>query len=202
MFIMSWKRIFKLANKAKAPIIITNEDGKKPQVILPFDMYEDLLTENEFVWQGVEKFNNARDSDNIIDSNDVFDISKTDFDNKNNEMNKIETYHQYKKQKDKDYGYVSYDDLESEIENKKSSKSKMVEPDATAEAAFEPMINDAEHTIAIKTIDEPWPSPEQESKDQINLESEAKKSFSKSSEEMTMEDKFYFEPLEDEIRDR
>lgn len=200
---MSWKRIFNLARKVKAPIIITNDDGKKAQVILPLDSYEDLITENEFTWQGVEDLDDNWNDEGFLDSDDdLSDIPDIAFD-EDGEINEAELYHQYRKKRDKDYGYIPYDELESmEAVNEKNSSSKTAEPDAAAEAAFEPAVNDAEDTIAIKTIDEPWQMPEAVQGSQKDSESKPKESFSKSSEEIATEDRFYFEPLEDEARDR
>ncbi len=192
-----------MARKVKAPIIITNDDGKKAQVILPLDSYEDLITENEFTWQGVEDLDDNWNDEGFLDSDDdLSDISDIAFD-EDGEINEAELYHQYRKKRDKDYGYIPYDELESmEAVNEKNSSSKTAEPDAAAEAAFEPAVNDAEDTIAIKTIDEPWQMPEAVQGGQKDSESKPKESFSKSSEEIATEDRFYFEPLEDEARDR
>ncbi len=192
-----------MARKVKAPIIITNDDGKKAQVILPLDSYEDLITENEFTWQGVEDLDDNWNDEGFLDSDDdLSDIPDIAFD-EDGEINEAELYHQYRKKRDKDYGYIPYDELESmEAVNEKNSSSKTAEPDAAAEAAFEPAVNDAEDTIAIKTIDEPWQMPEAVQGSQKDSESKPKESFSKSSEEIATEDRFYFEPLEDEARDR
>jgi hypothetical protein len=200
---MSWKRIFKLARKVKAPIIIANEDGNKAQVILPFDAYEDLLNENEFNWHGISDLDDDWQNDEVFELDDeLSEVSEVAFD-EDDEMNEAELYHQYRKKRDKDFGYIPYEELESlEAETGKNSGPKTAQPDDTAESAFEPMVDDAEDTIAIKTIDEPWQTSESIKDANENSTDDTKKSLSKSSEEMAIEDRFYFEPLEDEARDR
>ncbi len=40
---MSWQRIFELARRQKAPLIVTDIAGREPVVVLPFAQYEQLL---------------------------------------------------------------------------------------------------------------------------------------------------------------
>ncbi len=204
---MSWKRIFKLARKVKAPIIITNDDGKKAQVILPLDAYEDLITENEFTWQGVDDLDDDWDSDAILESrDDLSDISGIEFDDDDDEINEAELYHQYRKNRDKDFGYIPYEELDAmERESKKGNGSKTAQPDEAAESAFEPIgrertESNQEESINTETVDEVWPGSDivaEPAQDQIP---EQEQISSKSSEEIATEDRFYFEPMDDDAR--
>jgi hypothetical protein len=203
---MSWKRIFKLARKVKAPIIITNDDGKKAQVILPFDAYEDLITENEFTWQGVDDLDDDWDSGTILESDDdLSDISGIEF-NDDDEINEAELYHQYRKKRDKDFGYIPYEELEAmERESENGNRSKTAQPDEAAESAFEPLErrqteSDQEEPVNVETVGEAWVGSPVAGETVQNQISEQEQSSSKSSEEIATEDRFYFEPTDDEAR--
>ncbi len=39
---MSWKRIFKTARRLGTPVIVADEDGNEPVVVLPLDAYEKM----------------------------------------------------------------------------------------------------------------------------------------------------------------
>jgi hypothetical protein len=40
---MSFQRIFELVRRQGMPLVVTDEAGKQPLVVLPFDMYEALM---------------------------------------------------------------------------------------------------------------------------------------------------------------
>jgi hypothetical protein len=43
---MSWQKIFNTARRFGTPVIVTDQAGTDPMVILPFDIYEGLISEN------------------------------------------------------------------------------------------------------------------------------------------------------------
>lgn len=42
---MSWQKIFNTARRFGTPVIVTDQEGIDPMVILPFDIYEGLISE-------------------------------------------------------------------------------------------------------------------------------------------------------------
>jgi hypothetical protein len=42
---MSWQKVFKTARRLGAPVIVTDQAGLDPMIILPLDAYESLLGE-------------------------------------------------------------------------------------------------------------------------------------------------------------
>ena len=44
---MSFQRIFELVRRQGMPLVVTDEGGKEPLVVLPFDMYEALMEGGE-----------------------------------------------------------------------------------------------------------------------------------------------------------
>ncbi|MFZ6014871.1 MAG: hypothetical protein ACOYUZ_00760 [Patescibacteria group bacterium] len=72
---MSWKNLFKKANKLGMPIIVTNEEAKNPMVILSLDAYEDLVNDDfEFGDMGMGL--------DVDDFGDDFDIKQSEPDSR------------------------------------------------------------------------------------------------------------------------
>jgi len=191
---MSWKRIFRTARKVGAPVIIADEDGKKPQVILPLDEYEMLIDEH----QGVDfddfeidnipefEFDDGISEEELqnLDDEDGFELPEFD-----GEMPEIVDF-------DDDLDEVpeiSFDDKgKVKIGEIEKGNSKRVSPDELAAPAFE--FEDSLESGGVEPLDIP-------EFDQIAKEErkeELKQDSSKFSEEMDVEDRFYFEPIDDE----
>ena len=167
MRIMSWKRIFRTARKVGAPVIIADENGKKPQVILPLDIYEALIDED----QGFEMMD---DSDFGFDEELPQGI---EFDDDFDDISEIEF----------DEGL----DTPAEWGSVKGS-----EPDERAAPAFE--FEDSLESDDLLPMD----IPQLDGAETVGAEQEQKEDMkeksSKSSEEIAVEDRFYFEPIDDE----
>jgi hypothetical protein len=167
---MSWKRIFRTARKVGAPVIIADEDGKKPQVILPLDVYEALIDES---------FDSAQDfQDFEIDEIPEFVFEDDEeMDNRSYDVTR------------------GYSDT-GEIERGKNDNLKQVSPGETAAPAFE--FEDSLETDGVESLNIPEFEGLNESPEENEGKEEEKQKFSKPSEEMDVEDRFYFEPIDDE----
>lgn len=185
MVIMSWKRIFRTARKVGAPVIIANEDGKKPQVVLPLDIYEALIDED----MGYE------DEDFDIDFDDDEIPEFVDFDDDFEDIPELQFEDGIAK-----YGGEG-EDMVSVGKNKPKTglseeNSRVIYPDETAAAAFE---TDMDFD---KEMGEPMDISKNKEYPDMGDETFAGESqqekLSKQSEDIDLEDRFYFEPIDDE----
>ncbi len=202
MVIMSWKRIFKTARKVGAPVIIADEDGKRPQVILSLDIYEALieddrgfeLLDEDDVEEDFDASKYLEDIDFDEDINNLPDIKFDDGDD-DDDWDEAEYMNQYRKKRSEGYS-------DSEIVKKLDQEgfgwnnSRSSEPDEKAAPAFE--FDDSLGSEELSPMDIPEINEleigvtEKESEGIVELKS------SKSSEELAVEDRFYFEPVDDE----
>ncbi len=186
MVIMSWKRIFRTARKVGAPVIITDEDGKKPQVVLPLDIYEALIDED----MGFEE----EDFDIDFDDDQIPEI--LDFDDDFDDIPEI----RFEEDEAKFGG-------EEEAEAKRGASlkkrgfaeenSRVIYPDETAAAALE------EDFDFDKELNKPLDISKNRENPDLGEETfageNASKDLSKQSQEIDLEDRFYFEPIDDEV---
>jgi len=201
MLIMSWKRIFRTAHKVGAPVIIADENGKRPQVVLPLDIYEALIDDD----RGFERLDEDDDEEDFDASKYLEDIDfDEDIDNlpeikfddgDDDDWDEAEYMNQYRKKRSEGYS-------DSEIVKKLDqegfgwNRSKTSAPDASAAPAFD-FGNDLSSADSA-----PMDIPEI---GEITFESNSaveemvpKQKISKTSEEIEVEDRFYFEPVDDE----
>lgn len=174
---MSWKRIFRTARKVGAPVIISDEEGRKPQVILPLDVYEAMLDEEMDYGIDVPEFDFEDDFEDDLPEEIVFG---DDFED-NKEIPEI-----------KFDDSLGDEEFEAVPESAKNGGLKEVLPSENAAPAFE--FEDNFEMGGVEPLDIPELKAEPESdKKEINT-----KDLPKSSEELDMEDRFYFEPIDDE----
>lgn len=203
---MSWKRIFKTARKVGAPVIVADEDGKKAQVIISLDKYERLMEDAyDFQVDGIPELEFDEDDfddelPEIVDFDDeVEDIPEFEFDSVGKkgveDIDEAELYHQDRKRRDE--GYTS-GEIMNQLENEDffEDDSKTLPPDENALSAFEldektEQVNKEAMDMSLKNESDQFELPGD------NAEVSRKKT-SQLSEEMDMEDRFYFEPIEDE----
>ena len=203
---MSWKRIFKTARKVGAPVIVADEDGKKAQVIISLDKYECLMEDAyDFQVDGIPELEFDEDDfddelPEIVDFDDeVEDIPEFEFDSVGKkgveDIDEAELYHQDRKRRDE--GYTS-GEIMNQLENEDffEDDSKTLPPDENALSAFEldektEQVNKEAMDMSLKNESDQFELPGD------NAEVSRKKT-SQLSEEMDMEDRFYFEPIEDE----
>lgn len=207
---MSWKRIFKTARKVGAPVIVADEDGKRAQVIISLDKYERLMEDaydfeipyDDFEVDRVPEFEFDEEDfdDEMPDFDDVEEVDdipefESGVESAADDINEAELYHQYRKRRDE--GYTS-GEIMNQLENEGffESDSKTLPPDEKALSAFEvdEELEKANKEVMDMSAEgetdrfEPPSDDEQVSREKI----------SQPSEEMDMEDRFYFEPIEDD----
>jgi hypothetical protein len=198
---MSWKRIFRTARKVGAPVIITDENGKKPQVILPLDIYEalidddrgfEVLDESDFE----EDFDAAKYLEDIDMDEDSDEVSEIRFDDDaDDDWNEAEYMNQYRKKRSEGYS-------DSEIVKKLDEEgfgwnnSKRSEPDEKTASAFE--FDDSLGSEELSPMDLPEINETEIGVIEKEVEDVVEPKLSKSSKELAIEDKFYFEPIDDE----
>ncbi|MBD3281505.1 hypothetical protein GF391_02045 [Candidatus Uhrbacteria bacterium] len=207
---MSWKKIFRTARKVNAPVIIADEDGEKAQVVISLDKYESLMRDayefgddfEDFEIDGVSEFD--LDEDEIpelmdFDERDNEDIAEIEFDDMpesgEDDINEAELYHQYRKRRDE--GYTS-GEIMNQLENEGylGSNSKTLPPEEDALSAFE--IDEKLEKANKEAMDMSWGGEVEQFEAPGGKAGVSQEKVSQPSEELDTEDRFYFEPIEDE----
>ncbi|MDF1496662.1 MAG: hypothetical protein P1P90_01205 [Patescibacteria group bacterium] len=200
---MSWKRIFRTARKVGAPVIIADENGKRPQVVLPLDIYEALIDDDRgFEMIDEDDFEEDFDASKYLEdldideeSDQISEIKFDDGDDENDSWNEAEYMNQYRKKRSEGYS-------DSEIVKKLDQEGwgwngfGLDEPDEKAAPAFE--FEDSLGSEELSPMDIPEIGETEMGAEVKEVESERTSKSSKISEEMAVEDRFYFEPVDDE----
>ncbi len=115
---MSWQKIFNTARRFGTPVIVTDQAGVDPMVILPFDIYEGLISENGGANAYPVKSKNKKGLDRMaepdVSAESVMEIPYEDIESQKN--GSIESFNSLKTiKKTEDSADLSPDSLEGDI---------------------------------------------------------------------------------------
>lgn len=85
---MAWQKIFNTARRFGTPVIVTDQAGTDPMVILPFDIYEGLISESGGVSVNLVKPRNKKGLDRMAEPDasveSILEIPYEDVENQKN----------------------------------------------------------------------------------------------------------------------
>lgn len=115
---MSWQKIFNTARRFGTPVIVTDQAGVDPMVILPFDIYEGLISEsggvNTYATKPKTKKGLDRMADPDVSTESVMEIPYEDVENQKN--GSVEPFNSLKTiKKTEELTDLSPDSLEDDI---------------------------------------------------------------------------------------